>query len=385
MRRATLADVAERADAAFAPSTRIRIGAEVEWLVFDRDDLTRRIDAADAALIASGQLPAGGTVTIEPGGQVELVTPPHDGPGDLLEAIEVDTRVLAQRFAHHRLALVPLGLDPIRDPIRTLDVARYEAMERYFMDVSPVGVRMMNSTASLQLNVDFGREPRRAWQRAHIAAPVLAAAFANSPTTDGAVYRPISHRMGIWAATDPTRTRPVGPEPADWTRYMLDAQVMPGQRGDSIDRDALLRPFHAWLDHAEPPTIEDLDRHVTTLFPPVRPRGYLEFRMLDALPAPGRTAAIATVWALMTDDGVGELAAEAARSLDDPWRLVHDEGTANNDLHMAVTKTLDASAGWARSRDSRLYDAVAAWRERSAAIQPNDITSWLLNTAEPTE
>ena len=385
MQRATMADVAARAGAAFAPSTRVRIGAEVEWLVFDRDDPTRRIDAADVARIASGQLPAGGTVTIEPGGQVELVTPPHDGPRRLIDAIDTDTLVLAQRFDKHHLALVPLGLDPIRDPVRTLDVGRYAAMENYFMKVSPAGVRMMNSTASLQLNIDFGAEPARTWHRAGVAAPLLAAAFANSPTTDGIEFGPTSHRMGVWAATDPTRTRPVGPDTADWARYVLDAQVMPAQLSDRWGTEVDPLPFHLWLDHAEPPTIDDLDRHITTLFPPVRPRRYLEFRMLDALPARGRTAAIATVWALMTNRDVGELALEAAQPLADPWPLVRNEGLANSSLRTAATALLDATAGWARSNDARISDAVASWRERSPATHPADVSNWLLDTAEPAE
>ena len=77
--------------------------------MFDRGDLTRRIDAADAARIASGELPAGGTITIEPGGQVELVTPPHVGPRSLIDAIESDT-------AHAR--------QPIRRP-RTSHLCRW--------------------------------------------------------------------------------------------------------------------------------------------------------------------------------------------------------------------------------------------------------------------
>lgn len=373
-RRAALSDVAARTNAAFAPSADLRIGAEVEWLVFDRSDLTRHIDAADAARIASGQLPAGGTVTIEPGGQVELVTPPHDGPRHLIDAIETDTRVLARRFDNHDLVLVPLGLDPIRDPVRTLDVERYEAMERYFNEVSPAGVRMMNLTASLQLNIDFGSDPLRSWERARALAPVLAAAFANSPTADGSVYRPISHRMLIWAATDPTRTRPVEPDPNAWTRYVLDARVIPA---------ATARTFRDWLSQPTPPTVDDLDRHITTLFPPVRPRGYLEFRMLDALPSLGRQAAIATVWVLMTNDDIGESASATACALDDPWRLVHNEGTANADLNAAVTHVLAASAKAVKPGDLRLADAVTAWMDRPGPVRPDDVKSWLLDAAEP--
>ena len=352
-RHATLADVAARADSAFAPSANIRIGAEVEWLVFDRSDLTRRIDAADAARIASGRLSAGGTVTIEPGGQVELVTPPHDGPRQLIDAIETDTRVLARRFDEFGLALVPLGLDPIRDPVRTLDVARYEEMERHFLEVSPAGVQMMNLTASLQLNIDFGPDPVRAWLRARALAPVLAAAFANSPTTDGTEFLPISNRMRIWAATDPTRTRPVGPDPAAWNNYILDARVIPGSTPHT---------FRDWLAQPTPPTIADLNRHITTLFPPVRPRGYLEFRMLDALPAAGRAAAIATVWALVVDEGVGEFACEAASAVDDPWRAAHNEGLDNAALSAAVNHLLDRVA---RSSEPQLAESVVTWSERS--------------------
>ena len=373
--QATLADVAARTDAAFAPSDGVRIGAEVEWLVFDRDDVTRHIDAADAARIAAGQLPAGGTVTIEPGGQVELVTPPHDGPRRLIDAIESDTTVLANRFAEQGLALVPLGLDPIRKPVRTLDVERYEEMERYFMEVSPAGVRMMNLTASLQLNIDFGSDPDTSWERAEVAAPLLAAAFANSPTTDGTELRPASHRMGIWAATDPTRTRPVGPDPADWIRYVLDARVIPATAADR---------FRDWLSQPTPPTIDDLDRHITTLFPPVRPRGYLELRMLDALPAPGRAAAIATVWAAMTNDEVGNVVVEACRAIDDPWRLAHEEGLANDRMHTAVKIMHAATAGWARSRDTQITDAVTSWSARSAVAKPDNLSNWLLDIAEAT-
>lgn len=372
-RRSTLADVAARADAAFAPSDDVRIGAEVEWLVFDRNDLTRRIDATDAARIASGELPAGGTVTIEPGGQVELVTPPHDGPRSLVDAIETDTRVLARRFDERDLALVPLGLDPIRQPVRTLDVERYEAMERHFLDVSPAGVQMMNLTASLQLNIDFGPDPVRTWQRANAVAPLLAAAFANSPTTDGTEFQPISHRMRIWAATDPTRTRPADPDPAAWGNYILEARVILG---------ATSQTFRDWLTQPDPPTVDDLDRHITTLFPPVRPRGYLEFRMLDALPALGRQAAVATVWTLMTNDDVGDAASAAAHALDDPWQLSYNEGTANADRHAAAVHMLSVSADGLRTVDATLADTMANWSANPDPVQPDDLANWLLNAAE---
>ena len=99
MERTTPADVAERAAAAFRPSHRVRIGAEVEWLVYRPSDPAEPVPAAVTSAASAGPLPAGGTVTIEPGGQVELVTRPAPDAATLVAAIETDTGVLVERFA----------------------------------------------------------------------------------------------------------------------------------------------------------------------------------------------------------------------------------------------------------------------------------------------
>ncbi len=361
----TTADVARRAAASFVATDRVRMGAEVEWLVYHRTDPTRPVTAPETAAIASGTLPSGSTVTIEPGGQVELVTAPASDPASLIDSIESDTAVLARRFAEHDLLLVPLGLDPIRSPRRTLDRPRYEAMARYFAEVSPAGLHMMSLTASLQLNIDFGPDPATTWEHAHALAPVLAAAFANSPTTDGSQFRPVSHRLRVWAWTDPSRTRPVGARTEDWLPYLLNARVMLREGAGGIERFPGSRSFGEWLADDEPPSADDLALHVTTLFPPLRPRGYLELRMIDAVPAAGRAAAIAAVWTLLTDARAGDEAMAACRMLPDPWALATAEGLENDDMRGAATALLDiAAASSARAWGRHLAQACEACRDR---------------------
>lgn len=379
----TDADVAARAARAFSPTLDVRIGAEVEWLVYDRSDPTKPIGADDSAVIADGVLPAGGVVTIEPGGQVELVTTPLPGPRHLIDAIDTDTAVLVERFAAHDLLLVPAGLDPIRPPRRTLDRPRYVAMEQYFTAHFPAGLQMMNLTASLQLNIDFGPDPATVWRRAHTLAPVLAAAFANSPTTDGSTFEPVSHRQQIWAASDRSRTRPVGADPADWTDYILDAQVMLRWGLEAIEPVGEPLTFGESLRGTDPPTQAELDLHLTTLFPPLRPRGFLELRMIDALPAPGRAAAIATVWALLTDDEAGAQATDACQALADPWRIATEHGLKSDAMCGAATKLLEIAAATLSPQAPELARACRSWRDdhvRSRAVAAS--VSELLESAE---
>ncbi len=382
MPRATHADVAQRAATAFRPSDEVRIGAEVEWLVFHRADPTLPVPAPEAAEVAIGPLPAGGTVTIEPGGQVELVTVPAPDATALITAIETDTDVLSARFAAYDLILVPLGLDPIRPARRTLDAPRYNAMEQYFATHSPAGIDMMTRTASLQLNIDFGPNPDRTWHLAHHLAPLLSATFANSPTSDGADFQPTSRRQQIWAATDRSRTQPVGATPSAWHRYILDAKVMLRHGKEGIQRSSDSLTFAESLASEHPPTQADLDLHLTTLFPPLRPRGYLELRMLDALPRHGRAAAIATVWTLLTDTGLGREAIEMCTTLVNPWDVVTSHGLQDAAVCDAARGLLSLVTDRLRTANPQLAQACDLWTERLAPDAGPHTVDELLRTAE---
>lgn len=357
-------DVVRRAAADFRPSDEIRIGAEVEWHILVAGDPTAVVAASTVAEIADGPLPGGGRITIEPGGQLELVTPPLAGPGELGDALAADTVVLVERFARRGLVLVSAGVDHRRPPERTLDHPRYEAMEAHFAAHSPAGLTMMSRTASLQLNVDFGPDPAITWAIADRFGPLLTAMFANSPTLDGVSFTLASRRQQVWAATDPTRTRSVGPDPATWPDYVLAAMVMTG----SSDTQTLAQ----CLTDPNPPTPDELDRHLTTLFPPVRPRGWIELRMIDAVPPGGRAAAIQVVWTLLTDPDRRQ-AADAMMPSELSWDRAAAHGRDDPAIQQACLDVLDLMPG----------ATCAAWRAHVASGRTPTVDE--LYTPEPGE
>ncbi|QBI53240.1 ergothioneine biosynthesis glutamate--cysteine ligase EgtA [Streptomonospora litoralis] len=298
-----------------------RVGAETEWLV--RDPLRPRepvpLDRLKPIVDQVGPLPGDSTVTYEPGGQLELSSPPLPGPGAAHAALAADLTLIRDRLHAAGLALDGNGLDPRRPPVRQLSLPRYTAMEDYFHSAGcRTGPLMMCSTASLQVCLDIGADAEdaaRRWRLANRLGPLFVAAFANSPIHRGRSTGWRSTRWAIWDAIDPTRTSPVacGDPVTAWTGYALRAKLMT-IRDD--DRPWVVDPgiaFGQWLSEGvpRPPTRDDLVYHLSTLFPPVRPRGWLEFRMIDALPERWWPVPIAVAAALV-DDPVAAATAEEA-------------------------------------------------------------------------
>jgi glutamate--cysteine ligase len=200
---------------------------------------------------------------------------------------------------------------------------------------------MMRATAGVQVNLEAGVGPaqqRERWLLTHRIGPVLVAAFANSPLWQGSPSGWKSTRQLVWTRLDPGRTRPVatdGPAPADWARYALDAGVMCRPCGDGDGDDDWGVPagltFRSWLagcDGLPAPGTADLDYHLTTLFPPVRPRGFLELRMIDAQPGPDGWIVPTLVAATLLDDPRAAAAAwTATEPLCAPGSLLPDAGT----------------------------------------------------------
>lgn len=305
------------------------VGIEVEKIVHDVSDPAIAVPVArvrDAVAAAGAGLPGRGAVTFEPGGQIELssVCAP-DLPG-LINAVRQDLAALESLLSQQGLRFGDRALDTVRAPRRTLDHPRYSAMQQHFDRSGPAGRTMMCSTASLQISLEAGRDssgsdgflPR--WQRLHSLLPVLVAMFANSPVHVGALKGWKSARQQIWLDTDPTRTAPVArsADPCgDWARYALDALVLcvPAE-GRRWDAPAGLR-MRDWLrGHGPRPVMQaDLDYHLTTLFPPVRPRGFLEVRVIDAQPGGDWEVPTAVVAALVDDSQAADRAAEACKTL----------------------------------------------------------------------
>jgi glutamate--cysteine ligase len=175
---------------------------------------------------------------------------------------------------------------------------------------------MMCGTAALQVNVDLGASPgdvERRWLRAHAVSPVLAAAFANSPFAGGRPSGLRSTRLATWAGVDRSRTvaeDTAGSDAADaYATFVLDAGVMLLRCTDDdfVALDGTLS-FARWIEQGHElgwPTHDDLSYHLTTLFPTVRPRGWLELRAIDVLPDPWWQVAVAVAHAVLdTDDTV---------------------------------------------------------------------------------
>lgn len=327
-----MTDVRAYAGECFRCDTADRLGVELEFLIFDATAPSAPVSITRIRE-ALPPLPGGSRVTFEPGGQLELSAPPAPLPvavGNLAADVEAVRLALGEAG----LALGDAGLDPLRPPVRRVREPRYEAMAA-FLGV-PYGLTMMCSTASIQVNVDIGDDPAVRWLRAHRLGPVLVAAFANSPAGGW-----MSARQAIWGALDPSRTAPVAASAdpvADWARYLSDARLMMIRCAGGGFRPVL--DGSRFRDFAKvagrPPEADDLAYHATTLFPPVRPRGWLEIRYLDAQGADDWPVCAAVVHALVTDDRAAALALEAAAPTDGRWTDAALLGLADPDLRGAA-------------------------------------------------
>jgi glutamate--cysteine ligase len=352
------------------------VGIEVEWLAVRLDDDLRRAPFRDVCAAVSGcdPLPAGSRVTFEPGGQVELSSRPLPDL-EACDALAVDAAALGRSLAAVGIGLVGLGLDPGPQHDREIRSPRYDAMEAYFDVTGPAGRTMMRSTAAIQVNVDLGAgaDADRRWRQAHDLGPVLAAAFANSPFERGAPTGWRSTRLAVWRAIDPGRTNPVDRDSnghgdagasgrAAWARYALDAGV------------PVLEPltFADWIDRGHElgwPTLDDLDYHLTTLFPPVRPRGWLELRMIDAVPSPWWRAAAAVTSVLLHDGDASARAARAVEPVRDRWIEAASHALAFPDLADAARECFAAALAAlpAAGADAETVAAVEEFVERYVA------------------
>jgi glutamate--cysteine ligase len=340
------------------------VGAELEWTLHHAADPGRPLDpvAVRAALgehappsLDPGSphqdLPGGGTLTLEPGGQVEISTPPHRSLSGLYAAATADLDHLAGLLARHGLRLGEYAIDAHRSPRLLLRTPRYEAMAASFARRGSAGLTMMCGTAATQVCLDPGEPGQVAarWRALHAFGPVLLALFANSGHSGhpgGGHTGWASARMRAWLDIDPARTWPVGggADPARaWARYALAAPLLCLRRSGG----SWLAPpgvsFADWIAGAvrPAPTLDDLDYHLGTLFPPVRPRGYLEARFLDAQPPGEWFAPVAVLAALLSDPATVDAAREAAGPVEGAWTTAARLGLADPALRAAAAGLAD--------------------------------------------
>ncbi|MCW3842588.1 ergothioneine biosynthesis glutamate--cysteine ligase EgtA [Micromonospora yasonensis] len=340
-------------------------GVELEWTVHDATDPTRPVDrerlrralgrhspvTIDPTSPAEG-LRHGGAVTVEPGGQVEISSAPRPSIAALIQATSADIAELSAVLDAAGLVLGGTGMDPWRAPRPVVETPRYQAMRCVFDRRGPAGRAMMYSTAGLQVCLDAGEPERLAerWAAAHAVGPPLLAAFATADRHAGRRTGWASARMAAWLAIDPARTRPVwsphraGHDPVTaWTGYALAAPLL-CVRADGPDWTPPPGvTFADWLAGAlpRPPTTDDLEYHVSTLFPPVRPRGYLEVRYLDAQPGREWTLPLAVLAALFADPDTTRAALAAAVPVADRWHAAARYGLDDPALAAAAAELFD--------------------------------------------
>ena len=328
------------------PAERWRIGTEHEKFVYRRAD--HRAPAYDEpggirdlllALTEFGWRPveenghvialagADGSVSLEPAGQFELSGAPLD---NLHETCAETGRHLDQvKAVGERLGLGFLGLgmwpDKTRAALPVMPKGRYDIMRRHMPRVGSLGLDMMLRTCTIQVNLDYASEADMVKKfRVGLALqPLATALFANSPFTEGRPNGMLSFRSHIWSDTDPARTGMlpfVFEDGFGYERYADYALDVPmyfvAREGRYIDAAGLsfrdfLRGDLSVLP-GEKPTLDDWNDHLSTAFPEVRLKTFLEMRGADGGPW-NRICALPALWVgLLYDQG----------ALDAAWDLV---------------------------------------------------------------
>ncbi|HKT86174.1 MAG TPA: glutamate--cysteine ligase [Novosphingobium sp.] len=323
-----------------------RIGTEHEKFVYDkadahapsydepggiRDLLMALTEFGWEPILEGGQVIAmkgeDGTVSLEPAGQLEL----SGAPLETLHQTCAETgRHLAQvKAIGDRIGKGFLGLgmwpDKRREDLPVMPKGRYDIMLRHMPRVGSMGLDMMLRTCTIQVNLDYSSEADMAKKfRTSLALqPLATALFANSPFTEGKPNGFLSYRSHIWSDTDPARTGMLpfvfddGFGYERYVDYMLDVPMYFVFR-DGRYIDAAGQSFRDFLKGklaalpGELPRLSDWQDHLSTAFPEVRLKSFLEMRGADGGPW-SRICALPAFW-------VGLLYDQAA--LDAAWDLV---------------------------------------------------------------
>ncbi len=371
-----------------------RVGIEIEAHCIDLTDPMRRPSWTEIQQVIAGlsALPGRSRITVEPGGAVELSGPPEDGAVAAISGMLADRAVLQNAFTEAGLGLLLLGADPLREPRRINPGARYAAMEQFFTASGSADAcaAMMTSTASVQVNLDAGPESSwsgRVWL-AHALGPTMIAIAANSPLLSGQFTGWVSTRQQVWGQLDSARCGPVlgasGEDPAsDWARYALKAPVMMVHAPDAVPVLEWV-PFIDWADGrvllgGRRPTTADLDYHLTTLFPPVRPRGWLEIRYLDVLPDALWPAVVFMLTTLLDDPEAAAVAAEAVAPVATAWDTAARLGLRDRHLYDAAVVCVGLAAERAPAELTESMEALVALVSQSRS-PADDIADAVVRT-----
>ncbi len=330
------------------PIERWRIGTEHEKFGFRLDDLhaptfdgERGIEALLRGLTRFGWEAVdeggrtialrkdGASVTLEPAGQLELSGAPLENIHETCSEVGTHLHEVRSVADELRLGFLGMGFQPKwrRDEMPWMPKGRYKIMRDYMPKVGDLGLDMMTRTCTVQVNLDYATEADMVKKfRVSLALqPIATALFADSPFTEGKPNGYLSYRSHIWTDTDADRTGMLDFVFEDgfgyerYIDYMLDVPMYFSYR-NGVYHDAAGLSFRDFMRGELPvlpgqlPTLGDWADHMTTAFPEVRLKTFLEMRGADGGPW-GRLCALPAFW-------VGLLYDDAA--LDAAWDLVRD-------------------------------------------------------------
>ena len=326
------AELVEYLEAGCKPATQWRLGTEHEKFGFTVDDLRplpfggeRGIRAILLGLaeqfgwnpvLEDGRPIAlldetGASITLEPGGQLELSGAILDNIHQTCTEVNTHLKQVMTVCEPLGIAFIGMGFQPkwTLEEMQWMPKARYRIMRDYMAKVGTLGQDMMARTCTVQVNMDFSSEADmvRKFRASLALQPIATALFANSPFTDGKPNGFLSYRSHVWEDTDPDRTGMLpfvfeeGMGFERYTDYMLDVPLYFVYR-DGVYVDASGQSFRDFLDGrlpalpGEKPTLVDWENHLTTAFPEVRLKKFLEMRGADGGPW-ARLCALPALWA----------------------------------------------------------------------------------------
>ena len=271
----------------------------------------------------------GASITLEPGGQFELSGAPLDNIHQTCDEVHRHLQQVREVGNGIGAGFIGLGFHPTarREDIHWMPKARYKIMRDYMPKVGTLGLDMMTRTCTVQVNLDFASETDMVKKfRVGLALqPVATALFANSPFTEGEPNGFLSYRSHIWTDTDPDRSGMLGFVFESgmgferYTDYALDVPMYFVYRNGKYV-DAAGQSFRDFLEGKLPalpgerPTMTDWENHLTTIFPEVRLKRFLEMRGADGGPW-RRLCALPAFWVGLLYD---------ADALDGAWGMAKD-------------------------------------------------------------
>lgn len=240
-----------------------------------------------------------GSITLEPGGQFELSGAPLLSIHETCKEIAHHLKCVRKVADPLNIGFLGLGFQPLTalEDVPMMPKGRYNIMKSYMAKVGRLGRQMMFRSCTVQVNLDYSSEAdmRRKFQASLALQPIATALFANSPFAEGRPNGYQSYRAHVWTDTDPDRTgipKFVFDENFSFEQYAdwaLDVPMYFVKR-DGIYHDVSGLSFRDFTQgklkgfEGQLPTFADWEDHLTTLFPDVRLKSYLEMRGADSGP-----------------------------------------------------------------------------------------------------